>query len=135
MGLTRLESDKVAISMSAEAIYNYLCDFRNFEKMMPEQVSEWTATAEECSFNINGMATIGMKIVEKVPYSKVVINSNGKVPFDFTLLVTINENGADASVGQVIFESKLNPMMKMMVEKPLANFFNMLAQKMADIKF
>lgn len=134
MGLTRLESDKVEINNSSEKIFNYLSDFQNFESMMPEQVTEWTATQDECSFNISGMATIGMKIVEKVPNSKIVINSSGKVPFDFTLLVSITDNGATASVGQITFESELNPMMKMMVEKPLGNFFNMLAQKMADIK-
>ena len=134
MGLTRLESDKVEINNSAENIFNYLSDFQNFEKMMPEQVTDWSATADECTFTISGMATIGMKIIEKVPSSKIIISSNGKVPFDFTLLVSITDNGAAASVGQITFESELNPMMKMMVVKPLGNFFNMLAQKMAEIK-
>ena len=134
MSFTKIESEKVAINNSAEKIFNNLSDFRNFEKLMPAQVSEWIATADECSFNINGMATIGMKIIEKTPFSKIIITSNGKVPFDFKLLVDIVEQGAENAVGQITFESDLNPMMKMMVEKPLGNFFNMLAKKMADIK-
>jgi len=134
MSLTKLESEKVQIDNSAQNIFNYLSDFRNFEKLMPSQVTNWQATAEECSFTINGMATIGMKIIEKTPNSKITITSNGKVPFDFKLFVLITETGANSCVGQIMFESDLNPMMKMMVAKPLGNFFNMLAQKMKEIK-
>lgn len=134
MSQTKLESDKVEINNSAENIFNYLSDFRNFEKLMPPQVTNWQSTADDCSFTINGMATIGMKIIEKTPHSKITITSNGKVPFDFKLFVFIEERGADKCIGQLVFESDMNPMLKMMVEKPLGNFFNMLAQKMKEIK-
>lgn len=134
MAITRIESDKVSINKPSEKIFDYLSDFQNFEKLMPEQVTEWEATADECSFNISGMATIGMKIVEKTPSSKILISSNGKVPFDFTLLIDIDGKESTTTIGQIVFESELNPMMKMMVAKPLGNFFNMLAKKMADIE-
>ena len=101
---------------------------------MPSQVTNWTSTTDECSFTINGMATIGMKIIEKAPFSKISIISNGKVPFEFKLFVLITEKDAGNCVGQLTFESDMNPMIKMMVEKPLGNFFNMLTQKMKDIK-
>lgn len=133
MSQTKLESDKVEINNTAENIFNYLSDFRNFEKLMPSQVTNWQSTSEECSFTINGMATIGMKIIEKTPFSKITISSSGKVPFDFKLFVLLEDKGANC-IGQLTFESDMNPMLKMMVEKPLGNFFNMLAQKMKDIK-
>ena len=134
MSLTKIESDKVEINNSAENIFNYLSDFNNFEKLMPSQVTNWTSTSEECSFTINGMATIGMKIIEKTPFTKITITSNGKVPFEFKLFVLIVETDTSNCVGQLLFESEMNMMIKMMVEKPLGNFFNMLAQKMKDIK-
>ena len=134
MSLTKIESEIVEINNSAENIFNYLSDFKNFEKLMPEQVTNWTSTSDECSFSIKGMATIGMKIIEKIPFSKITINSNGKVPFEFQLFVFITEKDATNSAGQLVFESDLNPMMKMMVVKPLGNFFNMLAHRMKSIK-
>lgn len=133
MSVTKIESEKVEIANSAQNIFNYLGDFNNFEKLMPSQVTNWTSTSEECSFTINGMATIGMKIIEKTPFSKITISSHGKVPFEFKLLVLITEKDATNCEGQLTFESNMNPMIKMMVEKPLGNFFNMLAQKMKDI--
>ena len=132
--MTKIESEKVEINNSAATVFNYLSDFNNFEKLMPPQVTNWTSTNEECSFTINGMATIGMKIIEKTPNTKITITSNGKVPFEFKLYVLLTETDANHCTGQLTFESELNMMMKMMVEKPLGNFFNMLAQKMKDIK-
>ena len=134
MSLTKIESEKVEINNSSQAIFNYLSDFRNFEKLMPPQVTNWQSSVDECSFTINGMATIGMKIVEKLPNTKITIHSNGKVPFEFQLFVVLTEKDANNCVGQLTFESDMNPMIKMMAEKPLGNFFNMLAQKMKDIK-
>ncbi len=134
MSITKIESEKVEVNNSSENIFNYLSDFNNFKQLMPPQVTNWTSTTEDCSFTINGMATIGMKIIDKTPFTKITISSNGKVPFEFKLFVLITGTVANSCIGQLVFESELNMMMKMMVEKPLTNFFNMLAQKMKDIK-
>lgn len=134
MSLTKLESEKVDISNSAQNVFNFLTDFNNFQKLMPPQVTNWQSNTDECSFVINGMATIGMKIIEKNPHSLITISSNGKVPFEFKLFILITEKDATNCVGQINFESDLNPMLKMMVEKPLGNFFNLLAQKMKEIR-
>lgn len=132
--MTKIESTNVEIENSAENVFNYLCDFNNFEKLMPSQVTNWTSTTEECSFTINGMATIGMKILDKTPHTHITITSNGKVPFDFILHVNIAAISPTKSTGQLVFEAELNPMIKMMVVKPLTNFFNLLAERMKEIK-
>lgn len=100
---------------------------------MPEQVTNWQSTENDCSFTISGMASIGMKIVDKTPNSLVKITSNGKVPFAFTLDIHLTENSPTQTTGQIIFESDLNPMMSMMVEKPLTKFFNLLANRMKSV--
>lgn len=130
----KIESDKVEVSQSSEKLFNYLTNFNNFQSLMPPQVTNWQSTENDCSFTISGMASVGMKIVDKTPHTLVRISSNGKVPFNFTLDIKLDDKGAEGSIGQLIFESDINPMMKMMVEKPLTNFFNALAHKMKDIK-
>ena len=133
MSLTVIESDKVEINKSAETVFNFLSDFNNHEKLMPSQVSNWQSTSDECSYTLNGMATIGMKITEKTPNSKIVISSHGKVPFEFTLTTTIADNGGDKCTAQMIFEADLNPMMKMMVAGPMGKFFNYMASKINSV--
>lgn len=132
--MTTIASNKVDIDNSAGNVFNYLSNFNNFQKLMPSQVTNWTSTENECSFTISGMATIGMQIIEKTAPAHIKISSHGKVPFDFILHINIGSAMADKSTGQLIFEANLNPMIKMMVEKPLTNFFNLLAEKMKDIK-
>ena len=99
---------------------------------MPEQVVDWQSTPDECSFTIKGMATLGMKMVEKTPDNFIRITSHGKVPFGFFLLCNI-DNAAGGSNVQLAFDADLNPMLKMMASKPLTNFLNILAGKLKDI--
>jgi carbon monoxide dehydrogenase subunit G len=129
----KIESEKAEIHKPASEVFSFLSNFNNFQKLMPEQVTNWKSTEEECSFTISGMAAIGMKITEKIPDSLLKISSNGKVPFDFTLGIHLSEDNPGKTTGQIIFESDLNPMMAMMVEKPLKNFFNILADRMKNI--
>src|SRR2546426_4576982 len=111
--MTKLESDKVILNKSAEEIYNFLSDFNNFGHLMPEQIADWKSTSDECSFTIKGMASLGMKMIEKTPTSLIKITRNGKAPFDFTLSVLIEDKQSQCTV-QLAFDADLSPMMKMM---------------------
>lgn len=101
---------------------------------MPEQVTDWQATADECSFNIKGMASLGMKITERKPYEQITIIKNGKAPFDFSLYCFISETDENSCRLQLAFDAELNPMLKMMAEKPLRNFLNLLVDQYAGLK-
>ena len=128
-----IESEKPEINKPASEVFTFLSSFNNFQKLMPEQVTNWQSTEEECSFTISGMASIGLKFVEKTPNTLLKIVSQGKSPFAFTLNVHITETAPDKCTSQLICEADLNPMMAMMAEKPLKKFFNFLAEKMKGI--
>lgn len=129
--MTRISSDKVTVQKSSADLYNFLSDFNNFQLLMPEQVTNWKSTSDECSFTIAGMASLGMKIIEKTPNSLIKAGKHGSAPFDFTLSCTIADNDAASEV-QLIFDADLNPMLKMMAERPLTNFLNLLVNKLKD---
>jgi len=130
--MTTIESNEALVNKSAEEVYLFLSDFRNFEKLMPEQVTNWKATDEECSFTIKGMASLGMKIKNKNPNSLIEIESSGKVPFNFTMKCMIAGKQQQSSV-KLLLEADMNPMLKMLAEKPLTNFLNMLVNRLAEI--
>ena len=127
--MTKIESEEKTVKQSPKEAFEFLSDFRNFEHLMPPQVVDWQATEDECSFTIQGMATLGMKIEEKIPYSKIHIIKNGKAPFDFTLDCYINEKGIDESEIKLELNADLNPFIKMMAVNPLRNFLNMLVER------
>lgn len=130
--MTRISSEKVNVQKSAADVYQFLSDFNNFQQLMPEQVTNWKSTSEECSFTIAGMASLGMKIIEKTPHTLIKAGKHGNAPFDFTLSCTIDDNGTSSDV-QLIFDADLNPMLKMMAERPLTNFLNLLVNKLKNI--
>ena len=130
--MTRLSSDTVTCPKNPETIFGFLSDFNNFQRLMPDQVTNWQSTSDSCSFTIAGMATLGMRIQEKTPHSSIKVVRDGKAPFDFNLTCTIAPNGTGSDV-QLLFDADLNPMLKMMAERPLTNFLNLLAHKMKEI--
>ena len=130
--MTILESKKTLIKNSPENIYAFMSDFNNFEKLMPEQVTNWKSTEDTCSFTISGMADLSMKIAEKVQSEYIKYEASVKNPFDYFLE---NKNIAadnNQCISQLIFHANLNPMLKMMASKPLQNFVNMLVEKLKE---
>lgn len=126
------KSDKITIHKSQEDIYTFLSDFNNFEKLMPEQVTNWKSTNESCSFTIQGMADLAMKMGERTEFSKVIYVSDGNKPFAFDLNTDIIVNGNDSET-QIILNADLNPMLKMMASRPLQNFVNLLVNKLKEV--
>ncbi len=130
--MTTIESNKENIKARPEDIYNFLSNMNNFTTLMPPQVENWKADEDSCSFRVSGMADIGLRIIEKLPFNKIVISSDGNTPVNFTMLMHINKISETASDFQIVFISDMNNFMAMMVTKPLTNFVNILAQKLKE---
>ena len=129
--MTKIETDKVDINSSAENIFKFLSEINNLEKLMPEQVVNWQSAGDECSFTIKGMGNIAMRIAERIPTSEVkIVSTKGILKFNLNCLI---EKSTDKCNAQLILEAELNPMTKMLVEKPLGNFFNLLIKKLKEI--
>jgi carbon monoxide dehydrogenase subunit G len=127
-----ITSDTVTIKKPAKDVFNFLADLNNLEKIMPEQVEKWTSTENECHFTVKGMASLGLKVIERVPYTKIALTRNGNAPFEYTITCHVEENGLNSSV-RMVFESDMNMMMKMMAERPLTNFVNMLVHNLEKL--
>ena len=128
-----IESDKVTVNQTSKELFDFLADFNNIGKLMPSQVEDWKSDGNTCSFTIKGMATLGMAYESKTPNSEIVIKKEGKAPFDFKLICRIQELSPASTQLQLMFDADLNPMLKMMAEKPLTNFLNLLVHRYAEI--
>ena len=86
-----ISSDLVIVNKPVGKIYDFLTDFNNFEKLMPEQVIKWESDAASARFTIKDMAEIGMRIEDVDENKFVLITSDGKVPFEFKLQVNLEK--------------------------------------------
>jgi len=129
----KIESNKMEISKSQQEIYEFLADFNNFESLMPDNVTDWESTADECSFSVKGMASIGMAISDRAPNIQITITSTPKSPFRFNLNCFVDANGENNCVAYLVFDADLNPMIQMMAEKPLTNLFELIIGKLQEV--
>jgi carbon monoxide dehydrogenase subunit G len=130
--MTKIESDKVSIRKPSSDVFSYLQKMENIGNILPEQVENFTSDNDTCRFEIKGMGPMGLKLGAVNPDS-ITYLKNEKAPFDFSLIASIKETGADSTDVQLVFEADLNPIFKMMAEKPLQNFVNHLVKKFESI--
>ena len=130
--MEKINSEKVVIRKSNEQIFLFLSNFQNFTHLMPSQVTDWNATDDYCSFSIIGLTDMDLKIAGKIPYSKLVYVSGEKAPFDFSMHALITDNGDRTSTVQLHMQAELNPMMAILIKRPLESFANSLAIKLRE---
>lgn len=127
-----LESPKVTVSKTPEEVFEFLTKVENFEHIMPESKEKFeTLAADKFLFQLKGMPELVLKQKEQVAPSKVVLGAaSEKLPF--TLTASISEAGGKAET-QLVFDGDFNPMMAMMIKKPIQNFINALAENLSKL--
>lgn len=127
--MLKFETDHVVVKASQKELFAFLSDLNNFEQLMPDSISGWQSTSENCSFKISGMATIGLAFKSKTPDSRLEIQSYGDVMFPYEMSVDLTPVSETETEAKLAFSGDVNPFMRMMVEKPIQNFFNYLVHK------
>ena len=128
----KLQTSEISIQKSSETVYNFFSDFNNFKKILPSTITNWEADSEHCSFTFDGKIKMAMKFEEKKPNTYLKIIHDGKSPIDYSLICEITPVENNCKV-KITLDAKLNPFMKMMVEKPLTKFVSVIEEKVKEI--
>ena len=122
-----LESPKINVEKSPEAVFDFLADVKNFKALMPENISKFEVLSDDTFlFALKGMPEIILKKKEVVPPNKIVLGAAGG-KLDFSLIGNITEKGENSSEVQLHFSGDFNPMMAMMIKGPISKFIETLA--------
>ncbi|PCI09437.1 MAG: orotate phosphoribosyltransferase [Flavobacteriaceae bacterium] len=127
-----LETQKVTVQKSSKDIFEFLTKLDNFEGLMPESKEKFEVDGDSFIFGLKGMPEIRLVLKEKVEYSKIVLAAASS-KLAFTLTLDINEVDENSSENQLFFNGDFNPMMAMMIKKPLQSFINTLSENMAKL--
>jgi len=128
----RIESEKAIINCPPQKVYDFLTNFDNFELLLPDQVVNWQSTGDSCSFEVKGLAKLGLRITSKILFSEIKMIGEGKLPFGFTLETFIRQNTPEQCLVQMVIDADMNPFIAMMAEKPLQNFVDMILPKLKE---
>lgn len=132
--MVKIESKKVEIKRNVEFVYEYLADFTHFSMVANDKIENFKATQDRCSFTIKGMTDMGLKIISRLPNESITISNDTDVPSSMPLnfLIIFEFERVEPYVSRVVVKMELdaNPMIAMMVKKPLEKFVNSLADGM-----
>lgn len=123
----KLNSKIVTVQKSASDLCDYLADVKNFENLMPDNISKFEVIRDNAFvFALKGMPEIALEVKEVEKPNKVVLGAiSDKLPF--TLIGNIEEVSENTSTVELLFEGEFNAMMAMMVKGPISKFIDTLS--------
>ena len=128
--MVTFKSPEVIINRSAENFFFKIGNLNNLKDIMPSSIKDFESTETTCSFKMKGMPTLNLELGDKTPFSKISLTAkDSQVPFSLDCFIT--EKGEQCQA-RLEINAELNMMMKMMVEKPLTQFLDVLASKMEN---
>jgi len=131
--MTQFTSKTTKITAKDSEVFNFLSDFRNLKGLMPPQVVNWEASKDTCSFTVQGLASLEMKMESNTPLSNVHVVSFGNNPVEYTLDYNIAIFDSENCTVVVEFNADLNPFVKMVASKPLQNLVDMMTHKLQEV--
>jgi carbon monoxide dehydrogenase subunit G len=151
MGTEKYISEIKLISAPQEVVYNCLSNFKNLEQLFdPKRMAEikkqypeapdiklenFQATADECSFTISPIGTVGVQIVEREPSKTIKLAGSKSVPFQFSCWIQLVAADEASCKVKITLHAELNPMFKMLVNKHLKNGVDQIAEALTKIPY
>lgn len=136
--MTTFESAVKTVFANENVIFETLSDLRNAEKIKnkipQDKVKDIQLEKDSISFVVDPVGGLTLRIIEKEPYKTIKFNAE-KSPIDFFVWIQIKQLAEKESKIKVTLKADLNPMIKMMVSKPLEQFVNMLVDALASLPY
>jgi len=127
-----IDGAKVTVNKSTEESYHFFKALENFEQLMPESTQKFEVEGDSFLFALKGMPEIRLVLGESIEFSKVSLAAASS-KLSFTLSAHIDAISENSSEVQLKFEGDFNPMMAMMVKKPLTSFIDTLTDNLAKL--
>jgi hypothetical protein len=129
------ESRTGTVSGNAKEVFNFVTDLRNFERFAPSgTINNWKAEKDNCSFGVSMIGTVTVRLAEKNEFVKVVYSGDALKKNDFILTLDIYDHAGEPAGVKVNLYADLNPIMKMMVVKPIEQFLGLLIKEMEEFR-
>jgi carbon monoxide dehydrogenase subunit G len=134
--MLNIESKSGLAKGSQETVYNFISDFRNFNRLLPsEHLRNLEITGDTIRFNLDGLGPVGLKIAERTPSSQLVITGTENSSASFTFWFNIRAVSDSQSEVNLILQANLNMFLEMMARGPLQQFVDLMIDKLTAWEF
>ena len=125
--------NSVVIQKPVAELYAFLADLNNHEQLMPENLYNWSSTADEARFTIKNMAKLALKVDQRIENKEITCIPSEEVPFAIKLAWQVEELQATETRATFVIEAELNMMMKMLASGPLQKLVDHQVNKLKEI--
>lgn len=127
-----IEGNTITVQKTSKELFEFFSKLENFEQLMPENTQKFEVDGDSFIFGLKGMPEIRLVMKEKTEFSNITLGAaSSKLPF--TLAADINEVSENTSKVTLKFNGDFNPMMAMMVKKPLTKFIDTLSENIEKL--
>lgn len=136
--MTTFESAVKVIPYSQERVYNKLSDLSNLEAIkdrLPEdKVKDMSFDTDTLSFSVPAIGRLTLQIIEREP-TKCIKFETTNSPLPFNLWVQLVATADEECKLKVTVGIELNPFLKGMIQKPLQEGLEKMADMLAMIQY
>ena len=136
--MTKFESSVKVIPYSQERVYDKLADLSNLEsikdRLPQDKVKDMSFDTDTLSFNVDPVGQLTLKIIEREPCNCIkfeTINS----PLPFNMWIQIVSSADEECKLKITIGLDINPFMKAMVQKPLQEGLEKMADMLSMIQY
>ena len=132
---TSYESRTGRLSCTPAEVFVFITDIRNFGRFVNEgTISGWKAEKDSCSFSVSMLGTVNVRLIEKEFCTRVLFQGDALSKNDFRIDVRISGEVEEPAEVNLSLNADMNPVMKMMAEKPIRQFMEMLMQEIENFR-
>ena len=128
-----LIQNNIILDKSVQEVYAFLSDLNNHEQLMPENIYNWSSTADEARFTIKNMAKLALKVNQRTENKEIVLIPSEEAPFEVKLHWNLESISASQTKATFVIEAELNMMMKMIASGPLQKLVDHQVGKLKEI--
>jgi len=122
-----LTGPETIVEKPAAELLAALSNFENFRALMPPEVVQFDAYEDGFTFGLKGFPAVKLVRDPEAAPDRVALMSRGG-SIDFRLVCTAIAIDDQCSTAQLVFDGDLNPMLRMMVERPLKHLIDHLSE-------
>lgn len=110
---------KVNIDKPISEVYHFLSDFNNHERLMPDNITNWSSTINKASFSIKNLGNLSLQISNKIENQTIIILPASETPFNVEMRWVLADLGDNTTEAILTVTAELNMMLKMLASGPL----------------
>ena len=132
MANTEVKSKIITVNHPAYILFSAFSDLRNFLMGVPaDKKEDIKATEDTIEGTVKGF-NMGVQVVERIPYSKVLLKELGASPFPFNIILNFNAVETNKTEFQIELKAELSFFIKTMIGGKLQEIVDQIATQLGD---